>query len=266
MQDNKYSFSFITFDAHKPPKMVEERNKEYIIFGDDKSDNGKYYNNYPQYLLDNYNQSSTHNSIINGKVRYIVGNGLEVKNYNAVSDLAGAKMFIRSVNEYQDADDLNRCLAPDLELFGGFYVEVIKAKDGSVGGYYHLDFSKLRRSKDDPKKWFYTCDWKSRKPEQNEDFKTFYEFEGKFEQGKEYILEYRIYRAGEYPYALPDYMSANGSIEMEWRMQNFLLKNVKSGFSAGFLINFYNGRPTPEVGTAGSAPARARHLGSRSPG
>ena len=115
-----------------------------------------------------------------------------------------------------------------------------------LAGYYHLDFSKIRKSKEDEKTWFYTCDWTTRRPENNEDFKVFHEFEGKFESGKEYLLEYRIYRAGQYPYALPDYMSANASIEMEWRMQNFLLKNVKNGFNAGFIINFFGGRPTVE--------------------
>lgn len=245
MQDNKkdkYSFSFITFDAHKPPQMVEVKSKDYIIFGDDK----EYYNNYPQYLLDNYNQSSTHNAICNGSINYISGRGLEVDKYNTVEDLAGAKMLIRRANEWEDADDLNRKIATDLKIFGGFYVEVIKDKSGEVGGYYHLDFSKIRKSKEDEKTWFYTCDWTTRRPENNEDFKVFHEFEGKFESGKEYLLEYRIYRAGQYPYALPDYISANASIEMEWRMQNFLLKNVKNGFNAGFIINFFGGRPTVE--------------------
>lgn len=247
MEDNKkkYNFSVIAFDAHKPPKMVEKKNKNYVIFGDDK----EYFNNYPQYLMDNYNQSSTHNAICNGVINYISGRGLEVKKYNTVQDLAEAKMLIRKVNEWEDADDLTRKLATDLKIFGGFYVEVAKSKSGDVAGYYHLNFASLRKSKDEEGVWFYTENWegdKKGKPELNEDFKTFHEFTGEFEAGKEYLLEYRIYKAGDQPYALPDYMAANASIELEWRMQNYHLQSLKNGFNAQYLINFYNGRPTED--------------------
>lgn len=243
MQDNnKYSFSFFSFNAHQTPEFKHDKRKEWVIFGTEK----EYYDDYPRYLLENYEKSATHNAICNAKINYIVGQGLQVEEYSKPEDLAKSKAFIRSVNEYQDADDLNRCIVTDLVIFGGFYVEVIKAKDGSVGGFYHLDFNKLRRDKEEADKWYYTCDWDSRKPQDNEDFKTFYEFNGTFESGKEYLLSYRNYRAGDYPYALPDYLSANSVIEADWRISNFLLNNVKSGLSAGFLINFYNGMPTEE--------------------
>lgn len=241
-KEGKYSFSFINFDAHKPPKFTEVKNKEWVIFGDDK----EYFNNYPLYLLDNYDRSATHNAIINGKINYIVGNGLKVNSFNSAMDLATAKGLIRSVNANEDADDLNRKLATDLTTFGGFYVELINNRVDGLSEVYHLDFNSIRRSKEDDKVWFYTSDWESRKPTQNEDFKTFYMFEGTFEQGKDYLLEYRGYRAGDGAYALPDYLAANSSIEMDWRISNYLLNNVKGGFSAGYLINFFNGMPTTE--------------------
>jgi len=237
----KYSFSFISFDAHKPPVIFEQKNKEYIIFGNDS----EYYNNYPKYLLDNYNKSSIHNSICNGKINYIVGSGLEVKYFSDPSALALAKATIKSVNDYEDADDLNRKLSTDLVIFGGFYAELIQTKGGNIQAF-HLSFDYIRRSKEDENVWYYTKDWTCRKPEQNEDFKTFHTFEGKFESGKNYLVDYSLYRAGNEPYALPDYLAANGYIELDWRIGNFLLQNVKSGFSAGFILNFYNGHPEPD--------------------
>lgn len=243
MEDNnKYTFSVINFEANKPPKMIEVKSKDYIIFGDDK----EYYNNYPQYLLDNRKQSITHNAICNGKVSFVVGNGLEVQKFNTPQDLAGAKACIRSINKYEDADDLNRKLTEDLIVFGGFFVQPVESRGKETGGYYHLPFQNLRKSKSEDGLWYYTSDWSCRKPEQNDDFEMFYEFEGEFQNGKKYLLEYKEYRAGDEVYALPDYIGANASIEMEWRMQDFLLNNVKNGFSAGFLINFYNGRPTED--------------------
>jgi hypothetical protein len=238
----KYSFSFISFEAHKPPVIFEKKNADWIIFGDDKD----YFNNYPKYLLDNYNKSAIHNAICNGKINYIVGSGLEVNYYTDVNSLAMAKGTIKSVNEYEDADDLNRKLATDLTLFGGFYAELIESKDGKGISAYHLSFNYIRRSKDDETLWYYTKDWDCRKPQQNEDFKEFRTFEGEFKSGVNYLVDYSLYRAGNEPYALPDYLAANGYIELDWRIGNFLLQNVKNGFSAGFMINFYNGHPEEE--------------------
>jgi len=238
----KYSFSFISFDAHKPPVIFEKKNVDWIIFGDGEG----YVNNYPRYLQDNYDKSPTHAAICNGKINYIVGNGLEVKHYTDVASLALAKATIRSVNEYEDADDLNRKLSTDLVIFGGFYVELIQTKDGKGVNACHLSFSNIRRDKEDADRWYYTSDWECRKPQQNEDFKEFRTFEGEFKSGVNYLVDYSIYRAGNEPYALPDYLAANGYIELDWRIGNYLLQNVKNGFSAGFLINFYNGHPEPE--------------------
>ena len=239
---NKYSFSFISFDAHKPPVIFEKKNADWIIFGDDK----EYYNNYPQYLLDNYNKSAIHNAICNGKINYIVGSGLEVNYYTDVNSLAMAKGTINSVNEYEDADDLNRKLSTDLVLFGGFYAELIQSRDDEGISAYHLSFNYIRRSKEDENVWYYTKDWECRKPQDNEDFKEFRTFEGEFKSGVNYLVDYSLYRAGNEPYALPDYLAANSYIELDWRIGNFLLNNVKSGFSASFIINFQNGTPTDE--------------------
>jgi len=240
----KYSFSFISFDAHQPPKIFEKKNADWIIFGDGEG----YVNNYPQYLQDNYDKSPTHASIVNGKINYTVGNGLEVQYYSDVASLAMAKATIRKVNEYEDADDLNRKLTTDLIMFGGFYVELIPSKNGKGISSYHLTFNSIRRSKEDADVWYYTEDWDCRKPQNNEDFKEFrtYNHEEGFKDGVNYLVDYSIYRSGNEPYALPDYLAANGYIELDWRIGNFLLNHVKNGFAASYIINFQNGIPKEE--------------------
>ena len=199
----KYSFSFISFDAHQPPKIFEKKNADWIIFGDGEG----YVNNYPQYLQDNYDKSPTHASIVNGKINYTVGNGLEVQYYSDVESLAMAKATIRKVNEYEDADDLNRKLTTDLIMFGGFYVELIPSKNGKGVSSYHLTFNSIRRSKEEADVWYYTEDWDCRKPQNNEDFKEFrtYDHEEGFKDGVNHLVDYSIYRSGNEPYALPDY-------------------------------------------------------------
>jgi len=237
---NKYNFSYVKLNASAPPKELTPKNKLYVLFGKD--------NKFPNYLIENYQKSSTHAAIINGKINYISGKGLEVEDYQTVNDLAMTKALIRSVNDYEDADDLNRKLATDLTLFGGFYCEILPNKKKEIGGLAHLEFQNIRRDKGDLDIWYYTSDWNT-KPEQNEDWKIFETFKGTFEQGKNYLVEYRSYRAGEGFYSLPDYLSANNYIESEWRIANFQLNNIKNGFAAGFIVNMYNGMPTEDEKT-----------------
>jgi hypothetical protein len=238
MATSKQNIFFFSVQSHQPPEFKVDKRKQYVGFGKD--------NNYPQYLLDNYDKSPIHNAICNGKINYIVGSGLKVSDYLGVDSLASAKALIRSVNEYEDADDINRKLATDLVIFGGFYTELIPSKAKGLSEVYHLPFQNLRVDKEDDSIWYYTNDWKSRDPFKNDDFVEFHEFKGTFEAGKRYINFYKSYRAGVEHYALPDYLASNSIIELEWRVDNFLLNNVKNGFSAGFIINFANGTPEPE--------------------
>jgi len=62
------------FASAEIPKFLEKKNKNLVFFGED--------NLYPYELIDLYNDSSTHNAVVNGKVGYIVGNGLESENIN----------------------------------------------------------------------------------------------------------------------------------------------------------------------------------------
>lgn len=256
--DNKVNMHFFTIEPHKTPVFKEDKRKQWIGFGED--------NLYPNYLLDNYNRAPIHNAICNGKINYIVGSGLKVSSYVTVNDLAQCKALIRSVNEYEDADDLNRKLTTDLVIFGGFYTELIPNKAKGLAYESHLPFQNLRRDKEDENIWYYTKDWAARNPMTNDDFKTFHEYDGKFEQGKEYLVSYKAYRAGSDVYALPDYISSNSIIEMEWRVDNFLLNNVKNGFAAGFMINFFNGNPTPEEKATLERQIKAKFTGDNNGG
>ena len=239
---NNYNLIFSSFTAHKPPVMSINKSKQWVIFGD----TDEYKNNYPQYLIDNYNKASIHNAIINGKINYIEGQGLVIESYNSVSALAMAKGFIIQPNSYESSATLNKKFTTDLSLFGGIYAELIPTKGKENVEVGHLPFQNLRVDKEDDKHFFYTEDWSVRRPETNEDFQEFWEYEGKFEAGKNYLISKRLYRAGEGAYPLPDYIAANPIIESEWRIDNFHLNSIKGGFSAGYLISFHNGVPTLE--------------------
>jgi len=68
MSNNKYKSIITTFASAEVPLFIEQVNKNIVFFGVN--------NLYPYELIDLYNDSSTHNAIINGKVGYTVGNGM----------------------------------------------------------------------------------------------------------------------------------------------------------------------------------------------
>jgi hypothetical protein len=128
----------------------------------------------------------------------------------------------------------------DLEIFGGFALEILYDKKG---GYqmYHAEFAKYRVSKDQ-KTYYHCADWKKAKPETIEPIKAF-DYNDK--SGKQ-LLYIKAYHPKADYYPLPPYLGAIPYIELDSEIANFHLNSVKNGFVAGFMFNFFNGQPTEE--------------------
>ena len=120
-----------TFASAEVPKFLEKKNQNIVWFGAD--------NLYPFDLIDLYNDSSTHNAIINGKVGYIVGNGLD-------SEDLGVKKWLSSANLSEDWTSLMKRISLDYELFNGYAIEVIRTAAGNQ--YHHVDFANIRLALD----------------------------------------------------------------------------------------------------------------------
>lgn len=240
---------FIAFSSQKVPVFVEKKNSEipYILFGKD--------NDYPDYLLKLYNRSAKHNSIINGKVNYILGNGWEVKgNLFTVEKKSIANQFLKGFNN-ESLNDLTKKTILDFELFGGFALEIIWDKAGKkIADLNHVDFSKVRSNKNNSE-FYYTNKWlktsdsgivtKVQKPEENDDWTVYESFDIEKRKGKQ-LLYFKSYRPNLDVYPLPEYLGANTSIETDIEISNYHFNNLKNGFTATVLINFNNGLPTAE--------------------
>ena len=61
----------IELKAYNPPKAVENRQEDWVKFGDK--------NDYYQFLIDRYNNSTTNNQVINNIVKLIFGKGLDAR-------------------------------------------------------------------------------------------------------------------------------------------------------------------------------------------
>lgn len=228
----------IKFQIQKPPVFKEAKGKDWVIYGDDS----EYDNRYPDFLIDLFNRCGKHNAILTGKANFIAGKGFAIDETNLdEKQVVKLKAFVDKANPDESLNDILNKSALDLELFGGFALEIIwnKAKKG-VAEIHHVDFSKVRSNKDNTT--FYYCkDWADKKAE----ITPIPAFDLDNPGGKQ-ILYYKLYRpqANTYPY--PDYMGIVPSIATDIEITNFHYNNIKTGFSAGTLINFLNGVPEPE--------------------
>jgi hypothetical protein len=245
MENNIYDVINLKLQAHKTPVFKEEKSKEWVIYGADKE--GGYYNNYPGYLLYLFNRSSKHNAFINGKVLYICGAGVGFDSTDlSIQDIALANDFINKENTNFDTlkDIVKKCVL-DKKLFGGYYLEVIWNKAGNNFELLHFPYNNLRKAKDADGYW-YSKDWSKQKQSPEE---TDLEYIPLFDPEKptaRQIFVSKEYRPDLDAYPLPDYVASAVYAEVDVELSNYRLNAIKSGFNAGTILNFSNGRPTEE--------------------
>lgn len=216
--DNQYKVLELKFDRALQPIFTEKKGKNYIEFGE--------MNNYPDYLLSLYNESPKHGAIVKGKSTYIYGRGFE--------DRGKANSRGESWN-----DILKKCVKDD-ELFRGYYLQIIWNRIGQISEVYHIDFSKVRVSKD--LSCFYIKndwnDWKE-KPREYPQFSTINPVGSQIYYKREYNPSSEVY-------PLPSYFQALNMIESDIEVSRHILGNAKQGFVGSTLIQLNNGMPIGE--------------------
>jgi DNA-binding Lrp family transcriptional regulator len=260
---NKENILIFNFEANKPPVFKEERGKDYIVYGTESP----WKNLYPNYLVELYNTSGKHNSIINGKTNYISGRGWKVdQTVRTLEDKVKLENFINHVGN-DSLFELTKKIVKDNELFGGYALEVIVTKDGKGLIINHIDFGDIRVGVEEDT-YFYTSDWASRKPTSNEDFETLtsFPFDGSAVRGERYICYYKSYRPNLKEYPLPNYISGINYISADYEISNYVLNNCKSGFSGSVVFNFHNGQPTQEAQAYIKKQIKNKHHGSNNAG
>jgi len=260
---NKENILIFNFEANKPPVFKEERGKDYIVYGTE----APYKNLYPDYLVELYNTSGKHNSIVNGKTNYISGRGWKVdQTVRTLEDKVKLENFINHVGN-DSLFELTKKIVKDNELFGGYALEVIVTKDGKGLIINHIDFGDIRVGVEEDT-YFYTSDWASRKPTSNEDFETLtsFPFDGSAIKGERYICYYKSYRPNLKEYPLPNYISGINYIKSDYEVSNYVLNSISNGYSGGTIWNFHNGQPTQEAQAYIKKQIKNKHHGSNNAG
>ena len=219
------NISILTFAEAKQPDYKEKKGVGYYEYG--------HMNDYPEYLLELYKKSAKHQALIKGKTNYICGNGWKAGD-------AYGELFIKRANQVESLEDVTKKIVADNEIFGGFYIQVIWAMNGTIADIYHIDYSKVRTNKDNTQYWI-KDNWKDR----HEEAKVYPAFNPLFPKGSQ-ILFAKEYRAGISIYPLPSYFGGLNYIESDIEVSKHVLGNAQTGFTPSKLITLPNGEPNPE--------------------
>jgi len=219
------------FESHKPPQSVESKRDNWVEFGDD--------NDYFQYLIDRYNNSTTNNSVVNSINKLIYGRGLDATDSNKKpNEYAQMKMLFRP--------EVLKCVITDYKLLGQGYFQLIynKAKNAIVR-VEHVPAQLLRAEKCNEKgeitAYYYSDNWKETKKFPPKKIPAF----GYGDKTLE-LLCVRDYSVGQKYYSNVDYIGALAYATLEEEIADYLINDVQNGFSPTSVINFNNGVPDEE--------------------
>ena len=192
-------------------------------------------NNYPNLLLDLYNQSPTHRACINFGVQSILGNGVDLD----AMQVDGTQVV---PNYAQSWDDLIKNIATDYMLYGSYAIQIIKNKDGKTFSFWHMPLDKVRWSEYDEDgqitQYWISNDWTATgkfPPFAIEAFDM--RDESLVKQGRPYLYVYRQYSPAMTYYTQPHYQAGIKSIQSEIEYVNFDLKTTVNNFvPSGMLV------------------------------
>ena len=221
----------VNLASYNRPKITEDKRKNWVNYGDD--------NNYYQYLIDLYTNSTTNHSIINGVSNMIYGKGIDATDSNTKTEEYAA---LRSI--FSNTDLKNVVL--DLKLLGEGSFQIIYEK-GKVIKAEHFPRQTLRAEKMNEygkiEAYYYFYDWSKLKPNSKpERIAAFGCGNGKEPE----IKIIKKYVSGYDYYCPVDYQGGLAYAELEGEVADYLINDVQNGFSGTKVVNFNNGIPDKE--------------------
>lgn len=219
------------FESHKPPTTTESKRDNWVEFGDD--------NNYFQYLIDRYNNSTTNSAVINAITKLIYGRGLDATDSNKKpNDYAQMKMLFR-------AEVLKKVIQDEYLLGQGYFQLIYNKQGNAIVRVEHIPAQLIRAEKCNDKGeitgYYYSDNWLETKKFPPKRIPAFGYGDKKLE-----LLRVGEYSVGQKYYSNVDYIGAIPYAKLEEEIADFLINDVQHGFSPTSVINFNNGVPDEE--------------------
>jgi hypothetical protein len=222
---------FLELGSYEKPEIKESKRHEWVEYGED--------NDYFQYLIDRYTNSTTNNAIINSCTRLIYGRGLSATDAS------------RKPNEYAQMmalfpKDCVRHLVSDLKMLGQCAAQIIYTKDRKkIKAVHHIPIQLLRAEKCNEKgkveAYYYSDNWEEVKKYPPKRIPAY----GCSKEPIE-IMYIRPYSVGMKYYSYVDYHGALPYAQLEEDISCYLINEVNCGFSGRAVVNFNNGVPSEE--------------------
>jgi hypothetical protein len=219
---------FIELNKYTNPAIVESNRNEWIEYGI----NNDYYN----FLIDTYNNSTTHHSIVNAIIKLIYGKGLDASDSSLKpNEYAQMMMLFKK--------DVIKKIVTDYKLLGQFSLQVIYNKSKkNIVGVEHIPVQLIRAEKcnkdGDVEAYYYSDNWDEVKKFKPKRISAF----GFGDKTLE-ILFVGNYTVGQKYYSNVDYTGAIPYCKLENNISEYLINDVENGFSGTKVINFNNGVP-----------------------
>jgi len=208
----------------------ETPNREgFVNYGDD--------NLFPQYLVDLYHSSATHNALVTSIAMMIFGEGFDA------SDLQGRLAF----DQWNLNNELRKaCL--DFKIQGGFALEINWSLDRTtIANVSHLPFENVRsgfvNEEEKVEYYYYSKDWTDKRQEPEEI--CCFDVEKKIDHPTQ-IMYVKPFSPGSFYYPKPDYVGSINYIELDKEISIYHINNMQNGMSPSFSIHFKNGIPPQE--------------------
>ena len=221
---------FIQLNKYEERSYRETPNRGgFVNYGDD--------NLFPQYLVDLFHSSATHNALSTTIAMMIYGEGFDA------SDLEGRLAF----DQWNLNDELRKaCL--DFKIQGGFALEINWSIDRTtIANVSHLPFENIRsgfvNEEEKVEYYYYSKDWEDKREEPVEI--CAFNVEKKIDHPTQ-ILYVKPFSPGSFYYPKPDYVGSINYIELDKEISVYHINNIKNGMSPSFSIHFKNGIPPEE--------------------
>lgn len=219
-QLQKMGYSVINLSATIPSyPSFKKSTRGWINYGSN--------NNLPQLILDINNQSAVNKSIIDSKVTYICGNGVDKNQYRG------------QPNNNEDWDSFIEKVTRDYCTFGGFCFQLIMNENGKNVSIFHTDFSKVRLGEVNEYSvaldYYLSNDWSKTSGQYAPAIIKAYGTES-MQRGTPYLFYYKDYEPGLDHYPIPQYYPALSYIEADGLLGKFYRNSINNGFSPSVII------------------------------
>lgn len=226
--DKKINVAFLATDKYLEDNILknvqkEVRGQDFIQYGDK--------NLFPEYVHDLYENVSTLKSIINGISDYVGGENITIN----------LPQFQERINENDTIEDVVKQIAIDIELYGGFALNIVRNKLGGIAAVYNLDFRNIRSNKKNTK-FYYSEDWSKSYGRVKTTVYPKFDVDSKDVNS---IFYYKLDKYSTYPN--PIWGGAIVSAECLKHIGEFHLNSLYNGLSSDYIVNMNNGVPADEV-------------------